>query len=182
MRVVEVTEATIAGVKQHVLSLVGGLDRERFDITVACPPVRQRPFGDTSFADEVRSLGVDIAFIEMRRAVHLPRDLAAVYELRRLFLRTGAQLVHAHSTKAGLLARPAARLAGVPVVIYSPHAFAFAGASNALERVLMIGAERWLARWTDVLICVSEGERDQALRAGVAPPEKLVVVRNGIAL
>lgn len=180
VHVVQVVEATIAGVKNHVLSLVRELDRAQFDVTVACPRVRHQSYGDTSFVDELRALDVPVATINMRREIYPPTDVAAIWQLYRLFLWTGAHLVHAHSTKAGLLARPAARLAGFPAVVYSPHAFAFAGATNSLVRGLMIGVERALARWTDVLVCVSEGEREQTLRAGVAPATKLIVIHNGI--
>jgi len=44
----------------------------------------------------------------------------------------------------------------------------------------MIGIEKMFARWTDILVCVSEGERQYALSAKVAPAAKLVVIRNGI--
>ncbi len=180
VRTVQVVEATIAGVKNHVLSLVRSLDRDRFKVTVACPQVRDRAYGDRSFVEELHRLEVPCAIINLRQGIHPLSDAVAIQQLCQLLSRSGANVVHAHSTKAGLLARPAARLAGVPVVVYSPHAFAFAGAANPVARAWIIRVERALARWTDAVVCVSEGERQLALRARIAPREKLVVIHNGI--
>ena len=55
LRVLQVIEATTAGVKRHVLSLVRALDTERFQVTVACPSVRSHAYGDDSFSSELRA-------------------------------------------------------------------------------------------------------------------------------
>jgi len=87
--------------------------------------------------------------------------------------------VHTHSSKAGLLGRLTARMAGVPRVLYTPNGFAFRG-QRGWRRLLYLWVERLAARWTDVIICSSEGEQALVLREGIASPHQLAVVENAI--
>jgi glycosyltransferase involved in cell wall biosynthesis len=182
MRILQVVEATTAGVKTHVLSLVRHLDRSRFDLVVACPPVRLPAYGDVSFVSEVQQAGVPVIPVAMRRALHPLRDLAAAWRLAKVLRREPFDLVHLHSSKAGLIGRLAVALSRrrVPVV-YTPNAFAFQG-QRGLNRYLYVAAERFLGRWTSALVCVSPGELDVALAARLVPLARLVLIENGVPL
>ncbi|MCC7355973.1 MAG: glycosyltransferase family 4 protein [Anaerolineae bacterium] len=181
MRVLQVVEATTAGVKTHVLSLVRHLDRRRFDLAVACPPVRLPAYGDVSFVSEVQQAGVPVIPIPVRRALHPASDLAAAWRLAKVLRREAFDLVHLHSSKAGLIGRLAVVLSRRRVpVIYTPNAFAFQG-RHGLSRRFYAAAERFLGRWTSALVCVSPGERDVALAALLVPPARLVLIENAAA-
>ncbi|WP_181768758.1 glycosyltransferase, partial [Streptomyces albidus (ex Kaewkla and Franco 2022)] len=86
-------------------------------------------------------------------------------------------IVHAHSAKAGLAARLALR--GRVPTVYQPHAWSFEAVEGRTAR-LARSWERWAARWTDRLLCVSEAERRTGEKAGVTAP--WAVVRNGVDL
>ncbi len=180
MRILQVVEATTAGVKTHVLSLVRHLDRSRFDLVVACPPVRIPAYGDVSFVSEVQRAGVPVIPVPMRRALHPLRDLAAAWQLAKVLRHETFDVVHLHSSKAGLIGRLAIALSRrrVPVV-YTPNAFAFQG-RRGLSRYLYVAAERLLGRWTSALVCVSPGEQGVALAARLVPPARLVLIENGV--
>ncbi len=106
-------------------------------------------------------------------------DLRAACELRRAFRALCPHLVAAHTAKAGMLARWAARLAGVPAV-FTPHGWAISDRiSNRQGRVFRI-LEKVGAHFSARIINVCEYERDLALRYKVAPSSKLSVVHNGI--
>jgi glycosyltransferase involved in cell wall biosynthesis len=107
-------------------------------------------------------------------------DLCAIYGLTRLMRRERFDVVHCHSTKAGILGRIAARIVGGAKVLYTPHAFAFEGARTRATAWCMIKTEKLLGRWTDVLIAVSNHEAGQARAKGI-PAKELVVVPNGTA-
>lgn len=181
IRVLEVIEATTAGTKRHVLSLVKALDRTRFSVAVACPRVRSHAYGDTSFVEELESLGeVPVSLVEMRRNIQPLSDAKALIALYRVIKEGRYHIVHAHSSKAGVLGRLAATRAGTPVILYTPHGFAFRGVRSKLIRWIYIQIERLCGLWTDRIICVSPTEREEALTNRIAPMGKLVVIENGL--
>ncbi|MCL4370897.1 MAG: glycosyltransferase, partial [Chloroflexi bacterium] len=125
IRVLEVMEATIGGTKRHLLALLRGLDRTLFDVEVAAPRLRSEAFDDVSFTREVQEAGIRQHFVPMRRAISPAADARCLLQLVLLMRRGRYDLVHAHSSKAGILARLAARIAGVRSVVYTPHGFYF---------------------------------------------------------
>jgi glycosyltransferase involved in cell wall biosynthesis len=181
IKVLEVIEATTAGAKKHVLSLVKALDRTQFSPAVACPRVRSHAYGDTSFVEELKSLGgIPVSLVEMRRNIHPLSDTKALVALYRVIKEGRYHIVHAHSSKAGVLGRLAAIRVGTPVILYTPHGFAFRGVRSKLTRWAYIQIERLCGLWTDRIICVSPTEREGALRNRIAPLDKLVVIENGL--
>ena len=183
IRVLEVIEATTAGTKKHVLSLVQAMDRTQFSVAVACPRVRSHAYGDTSFVEELKSLGtVPVFLVEMCRDIQPLSDTKALMALCGVIKEGQYHIVHAHSSKAGVLGRLAAKRAGTPVVLYTPHGFAFRSVRAKLVRWVYILIERLCGLWTDRLICVSPTEREEALKNRIAPVDKLVVIENGVDL
>ena len=88
-------------------------------------------------------------------------------------------LVHLHSSKAGLVGRVAARRAGVPAV-FTAHGWGFTDGVPRRRRNVVLASEWLAARWTQKIIAVSEADRRLALRYRVARPEELVTIHNGI--
>ena len=144
LRVLQVIEATTAGVKRHVLSLVRALDPERFQVTVACPSVRSHAYGDDSFSSELRASGISFVVIPMQRALQPLADARAVRQLGRLLLDGPFDIIHLHSSKAGFLGRVAVATYGISIpVLYTPNAFAFQG-KGGWSRCPYAWAERFL--------------------------------------
>lgn len=112
-----------------------------------------------------------------KRALNGLRLAAATARLLRY---RPAENLHIHSTFAGLSVRALTALRHQrPQIIYCPHGWAFMRKSplNRIARQI----ERYLSRWTDHIVCVSEHERMVALEARI-PSEKLVLIRNGIPI
>ncbi len=181
-RVLEVMEATIGGTRRHLVALVTGLRQSGFVVEVAAPEVRDEAYGDTQFVPVLRARGVPVHIVPMRRAIDPLRDGQALMRLTEVMRQGRYDIVHTHSSKAGLLGRVAARLAGVPVTVHTPHGFYFLGFPPGPRRALYFSLEWLAARLCDTLIAVSDGERAEALRHGVVPPGKITVIRNGIDL
>ncbi|CAI0798196.1 glycosyltransferase [Serratia quinivorans] len=92
-------------------------------------------------------------------------------------------IVHLHSTFSGVIGRIALILLRpfwCPKVVYCPHAFSFLMQSSEKKRKIYSIIERFFAKYTDAIICVSEYEKTKAVEAGL-PPEKLRVVHNGVS-
>jgi glycosyltransferase involved in cell wall biosynthesis len=181
LRVLHVVEATTAGVGRHVLDLSVNMHRLGIDVCVACPRVRARARQDVGFVDRLRQAGVSAAIVPMQRSVRPVADLGAYRRLVGLIGRGEYDVVHVHSSKAGVLGRLAAWRAGVPAIVYTPNAFAFVGARNRLFFGLYRAIERWLGQHaTHAVVCVSASEMALARREGVAPEERLVLIENAI--
>jgi len=119
----------------------------------------------------------------MVREVSPRRDLRALRELRGFFREHPFDIIHAHSSKAGMLARVAAWQAHNPAArVYSPHAFAFTMAVSAPRRWLFRTLERLAGRITDLLVCTCDSERELAVRHRIVPPWRAAVVRTGVDL
>lgn len=161
------------GVPGHVLDLVGGLDPDRYEVTVACPRksslwrrVQDRP--------HVRLYPIAGA----RR----PSPLDALSFARLLRLARRADLTHGHSSKAGFLVRLAAAAARRRArCVFTPHGWSF-WAAEGIEARLYLALERRAARWCRAIVAVSAYERDAGLRAGVGRAEQYRVIPNGIDL
>jgi len=89
-------------------------------------------------------------------------------------------VVHTHSSKAGLLGRLAARLAGVPVVVHTVHGWSFNPTQPAPLRWLYVQLERLAAKTTDVLVTVSRHDLESGMELGIGRPEQYELIRSGI--
>lgn len=162
-----------AGVPRQVLELVESLDPERYEIDVACP--RQ----SLLWSELAARPNVALHAIAPDREP-APADARTLARLFPLVAR--ADVVHAHSAKAGFLARLAAALSGRRKrCIFSPHGWSFwaaEGPRSELYRML----ERLAASWCARIAVVSEDERAAGLAAGVGKASQYAVVPNGIAV
>jgi glycosyltransferase involved in cell wall biosynthesis len=169
-RVLIAFEPPDGGVAEHVRQLAGGLGAHGWDVELAGP-------AETPLYAQVP---VPAHPLPLVRGYGTPgRDAAALRGLSRLIRRGGYDLVHAHSAKAGVLARLAARAARVPVV-YSPHCFPFVGDFGRPRRWFATATERALAPATAAIVCVCADERRRGLAAGLSG-DRLRVVRNACA-
>lgn len=168
-----ITLSEWGGAQQYVLSLARGL-RSQYDVTVACAP--GGPLIDRLHAEGIRVIEVP----SLVRTPHPLLDFKALQFLVRLMRREQFDLVHCHSTKAGLLGRIAARMAGVRIVLFTAHGWQFVGDWPLPLRLAMIAAEWLAARLSTAIICVSDYDRQIALRMGIGAPDRLVVVHNGV--
>lgn len=171
MKMLVVSQPPIAGVPAHVLDLLAFLDPAHYELDVACPP-GSNLWTALAGRGDVRLHPIDCS----RRPA--PGDLLSFARLLPLVRR--ADIVHAHSSKAGFLARFAALVSRrTHRCVFTPHGWsfwAFDGAEGALYRQL----ERWAARWCRVMVALSEFERDTGLAAGVGRADQFRVIPNGI--
>lgn len=140
--------------------------------------------GEADLSHEARKLGVPTILVpEIRRAVNPLMDLLAYWTLCRIFLRERPVLVHTHTAKAGAIGRLAALTTGVPIVIHTFHGHVFDGYFSRGVTAMFKLVERTLARSTDLVIAISEGQkRELCERHRIAPPEKVRVVPLGLEL
>ena len=160
------------GVARHLVDLVTGLDPESWEIDLACL-AGSEPAGLLAARPNV--------MIHQLRGTH---GRPAQHDLRDLSLLSrlvgAADVVHAHSAKAGFLVRLVAAMRGARQrTLYTPHAWSFWAATGAEAR-LYLGLERMAARWCRQIVAVSEADRSAGVESGVGAPSLYRVIANGI--
>jgi glycosyltransferase involved in cell wall biosynthesis len=108
-------------------------------------------------------------------------DMRALGDLVRTFRRYKPDVVHTHTSKAGILGRLAGRAARVPVLVHGVHIVPFVNVGR-LERHAYLTAERAVQGMTHAFIDVSPAMRDLCVKAGVGSPERHHVVPSGFDL
>lgn len=171
-RVLLVSQPTTAGTARHVADLAAGLLGRGIDITLACPP-------DGMLTGRARRDGVPVIELPMNREISPVADAVAFVRLLSLCRRLRPDVVHLHSSKAGFLGRLAGRLAGVPVVVFTPHCWSFQSASGRKRR-FYLALEKFASRFCDMTVTVSKQEALEAIQEGVLAPEKVRVIPNGV--
>ena len=167
--VLHVLEAVSSGTSRHVVDLVEHV--QDVEHHVALPPRRSVGVSDDTAAQRLRTAGAQVHVIDMRRMPAHPRNAVAELRLGAMARRVQPHVVHGHSAIGGALAR------ALPVRaarVYTPHGFPQGRASMAIERLLGFR--------TDVLVAVSPSERAFALDHALVPPERCVVIPNGVPL
>jgi glycosyltransferase involved in cell wall biosynthesis len=168
--VLQVAQPGDGGVAEHVLRLSLGLRERGWPVEVATPPT-------SAIRAELRGAGIPVHDVPMTRSPG-PADLRAARRIRSIDGNGRYAIVHAHSSKAGALARAALPRPGR--LVYTPHCFAFATAFSPLRRLVYTAVEQGLVPRSGAIIGVCEWERGQAARLRGAS-RRMHVVHNGVA-
>jgi glycosyltransferase involved in cell wall biosynthesis len=120
--------------------------------------------------------------IPVARSYNVFAHLRSLFRLRRLMRRERFDVVHTHTPIASLLGRVAARLAGVPIVLYTAHGFYFHEGMGPFARRFFIALERFGGRFTNFIFTQSLEDRDAAIRLGIADENRILHIGNGVDL
>jgi glycosyltransferase involved in cell wall biosynthesis len=165
-----ITLAETGGAQQYVAQLLPALP-ERFDVVVAA-------HGTGPLREAAKNAGVRfVPLRHVRRSVNPIRDALGLVELIRLCRRERPHIVHANSSKAGILARLAAVAARVPIRIFTVHGWAFRAHAGLASR-LYLWADRLVSPLTTLTICVSASERSAGIAARTCRAGRTVVIPN----
>jgi glycosyltransferase involved in cell wall biosynthesis len=170
-----ITRLELGGAQQNTLYCVRHHDRSRYQVFLFAGP--------GGLLDQ-EALQIDDAHVVLLTALKHPvqplPDLRVVGRLANLFRQHQIELVHSHSSKAGIIGRLAARLAGVRAVVHTVHGWSFNPTQSPLLRWFYIMLERIAAKRTDRLITVSRADLDRGLSLGIGRRDKYCVIRSGI--
>jgi len=178
IRVTHVLEATVGGTARHLAEVGCGLAAAGFAVETVISLCRDEDF--TGKARRLAAAGAVVTEVPMAREIAPAADAGALLRLARHLRRSRPDVVHTHSSKAGILGRAAAVLAGVPAIVHSPHAFAFQMRVGPRRRALYLALERLAARRTDCLVAVSHAEAELAVAGRVLPAKRVAVIENGV--
>lgn len=170
-RVLHVSQPTEAGVPNVLLAYAADQLARGWDVHVICP-------GDEGYlAAAARKLGATHHDWSAQRSPGLS-SFAEARRLRRIIDGIDPDVVHLHSSKAGMTGRLAIR--GSRPTLFQPHAWSFEAVTGATAR-WALAWERWAQGWTSVVVCVSQSEADLGRACGVLS-DRVAVIPNGVDL
>ena len=175
-----ITRLIVGGAQENTLYTASLLDKTRYRVEILSGP---QTGSEGSLIEEARSLDIPLTILPaLVRQIQPGLDLRALREMRRI-LRSGRyEIVHTHSSKAGVIGRLAARLERVPIIVHSVHGWSFHDFMSPLTRQVYIWLERWLATFSSALIVVTRQDELKGRSARIGQPGQYHLVRSAIPL
>ena len=172
VRVLQVTSHDVT-IQKLLLPLIDRLTAEGYQVTSACTPGR--------YTQELKTEGYLIEPIHVDRRITPLTNLRTIWRLYRFMRQEHFDIVHVHMPVAAALGRVAARLAGIPIIIYTAHGFYFHEDMRWKTKQAYTWIERVLGRFgTDILFTQSGEDAVTALEQGICSEDKIVWIGNGV--
>lgn len=173
-----ITRLDRGGSATNTIETLARFRRDLFDATLLSGRTKDP---DGEIQAQLEKKGIRYAWLpSLVRDPDLWNDLKAFVQLY-FFIRKGHyDIVHTHSSKAGILGRWAAWLAGVPHILHSPHGHIFYGYYSAFVTRIFIGMEWLTSKITEKIITLTQIEKEDHLKFKIAPAAKFVPIYSGI--
>lgn len=167
-----ITQSELGGAQSNVLDLIRGFQKE-YNVHLATRI-------EGPLTESATAISVPVHLLpNLVRSINILHDYYAVKECISLIREIKPDVIHAHSSKAGLIARVAGWMCKVPVV-FTAHGWGFSLGNPPIRRWIALLSEKLAAPLGKKIICVSESDRQLALSLGVGNQNSLVTVRGGI--
>jgi glycosyltransferase involved in cell wall biosynthesis len=150
-----ITKLELGGAQVNTVYTYENLDEALFDAYLICGP-------GGILTDRVAKKQNLTILNHLVRPINPIKDIKALFKLVKLLKKIKPDVVHTHSSKAGIIGRLAARLAGTPVIVHSVHGFSFSPFQSFFKRTFFITAEKLVARFTGHFIFVSNDDIEAA--------------------
>lgn len=170
-----ITKLELGGAQKQLLSLIRGLDPEKFDILLFTSR------GGLLLNEAMGIPGIKVkisGFLD--RSINPYKDIRAFFELRDFIRTNNIDIVHTHSSKAGIIGRLAAGAPGNKIVLHTVHGWSFNDFQPWWVRALFLRLERCAARFTTRIIVVSKHDLAKGLAMGIGNVNNYSLVRYGI--
>jgi glycosyltransferase involved in cell wall biosynthesis len=184
-----ITRFDKGGSAENTFLTLCGLDRSKYDLALIMGEMEGLNLGGLeqeavrANLEDAERAGVRIIMVrDLVRSLSPGCDLKAFLSLFRIFRNEKPQIVHTHTSKAGILGRWAAFLCRVPIILHTPHGHVFWGYFGPLETRLYVALEKITALVTKRIVALTDQERDDHLRFRIAPPEKFTTIHSGVDL
>src|SRR4051812_30847134 len=179
MRIVHViTRLILGGAQENTLLSCEGQHARGHDVTLITGPAIG-PEG--SLVARAEAAGYRVLVVdEMRRSILPVKDFRSYRRLTKLLLQLKPDVVHTHSSKAGIIGRWAADRAKAPFIVHTIHGLAFTASTSRMVNSVYRMLERQAAPLTDRIVCVADAMREQSLAAGIGRAEQYVTIYSGM--
>jgi len=179
MKIVHIiTRLIIGGAQENTLLSCEGQHDLGHEVTLITGPAIG-PEG--SLMKRAQSYGYKVIVIDdMHRAIHPREDWQTYRTIIATLQRIKPDIVHTHSSKAGIIGRWAAKKAGCRGIVHTIHGLAFTASTSAKINAVYKFLERRTAPITAKIVCVADSMRDQSLAARIGRFDQYVTVYSGM--
>lgn len=169
IRILHVAQAA-GGVDRYIRMLLKYMDKDKFENILVC--------SQDFHKEDYKELVDYFEQVQMTRAICV-NDLKAIIAVRKLIEKYEPDIVYAHSSKAGAIAR-VADIGLKNRCVYNPHGWAFNMRCSTKQKAMYTAIEKVAAPFCDKIICISEAEKQSALDKKICREDKLQVIYNGV--
>lgn len=160
-------------VKYLLLPLIDKLEKKGYEVEIAC-----------SEGEEAKTLekkGYVFKFVNIDRKVSLFSNIKSIIEIYKIIKKGKYDIVHVHTPAASVMGRIAAKLSGVPLIIYTAHGFYFHEGMFRAKYNTILKIEKYLAKYfTDFIFTQSEEDRKTAFENHFIDKNKILTISNGV--
>jgi len=173
-----ITRMILGGAQENTLLTCEGLHARGHEVTLITGPAIG-PEGE--LLSRAMAGGYRVVVLDpMRREINPLRDLKCARQLRRLLAEIRPDVMHSHSSKAGILARRAAARVGGMRIVHTVHGLPFHRHERWWRNRMYVALERAAARRTDAIVSVAGAMTAQALAAGVGSAGQYTTIHSGM--
>lgn len=173
IKILHITQVQ-GGVQTYLEQIFTNINPEKFEMVLACPSQRE------AIVKMAKKHGVPRVKLEMPIKISPLSDLRCILAAVKLIKDIKPDIVHSHSSKAGIIARVAGLLVK-PKVIYTPHAYAYL-CHKGLTRFFFLAIEKIAIPFTSVLLATSGSEAKRSLNDVRFPAKKVEIYTNSIEI
>jgi glycosyltransferase involved in cell wall biosynthesis len=173
-----ITRLIVGGAQENTLLTCEGLHARGHEVVLLTGPSRG-PEGSLMSRAAAGGYALEVTG-HLVRAPHPFHDAAAYRHIRKLCRKLKPDVVHTHSSKAGIVGRAAAAAERRPLVVHTIHGLPFHPYQSAWVNKSWIALERWAAKKTDAIISVADAMTRQAVAAGVGRPEQFTTIYSAM--
>ena len=175
-----ITRLIVGGAQENTIYTALLLDSSEYMVDVISGP---QTGSEGSLIEEFEEQGGKLIIIpQLVREISPLNDFLALWKLYRMMKRNRYDIVHTHSSKAGILGRFAAKMAGVPVIVHTIHGWSFHDHMPKLLKMLFVELERMTASLSDALIVVTKLDISKGIHEGIGKREQYHLIRSAIFL
>lgn len=175
-----IARLNVGGPAVHVALLAAGMKQRGYEVELLTGRVGPSE-GDMGYYAVERGV-TPVMHEDLGRELHPLKDLGLFFRFLRYFRETRPDVVHTHTAKAGAVARPAAWLAGVPVIVHTFHGHVFRHYFGRLKSWIFLTIERILASFTTRIIVLGDEQKREMSELGIGDPRRIAVVPLGLEL
>lgn len=175
-----ITRLIVGGAQENTMYTAALLDHDQYRVEVISGP---QTGSEGSLIEETRARGVSLSiFPHLLRQISPINDVIVLWQLYRYIRKNRFSIVHTHSSKAGILGRIAAKLAGTPITIHTVHGWSFHDHMASWLKILYISLEKFCAKITDAMIVVTIQDIKKGLDNHIGASDRYHLIRSAIPL
>lgn len=175
-----ITLFSIGGATETVVSIVEGLQNKGYIVHIATGP--NIPSEGSMYKEAQKKNITVFTFNNLKREINIIRDIQAIFQLYAFIKKGGYDIVHTHSSKAGVIGRLAAKMAGVKIIIHTLHGVPFHRYQSYIKQKTFIYLEKIFSKITTKLVSVTYTIIDFMVKEKITSKDKFSMIRSAFDL